>query len=313
MSNQTAIAVGSAVPDFVELNQLRYKAFELCDEWQEEVLPGVQDLCRQLKVVMLDTDRSLRDAVLSGTVLLGNKVFAHSSGKAVATSKIAEVSEKQAALCSGLAQRTLRLELFSLSAIDQQVLRLEKSVAELERGMPDELRVQALETQHADIVEAIEAFNTPTVTKAFKGLIPSEEDIDAASALFKDPSVDPKLLKFLSRKLQSHLDALEGAQTFHELTQVRKRLYEKLQEARQLRADAQMRKDKTRRELGATRALAGVGAIKDQWLQLVRKVEEYWQYCSSLLTAGMDSDKALIALEDLYHYLQAVQKAFERA
>jgi chromosome segregation ATPase len=263
---------------------------------------------------MLDTDRSLRDAVFSGTVLLGNKVFALPSDAPVATSRIAEASEMQATLCSGLAQGTLRLELFSLSAIDQQVTRLEKSVAELdEQGMPDEQRLQRLETQHADIVEAIEAFNKPTVLKAFKGLIPTEEDINAAAALLKDPSVDPKLLKLISGKLQSHLDALEGATTFRELTQVRKRLYEKLQEARQLRDDAQMRKDKTQRELGATRALAGVGAIKDQWLQLVRKVEEYWQYCSSLLTAGMDSDKALIALEDLYHYLQAVQKAFERA
>ncbi|MFB4393227.1 MULTISPECIES: alpha-xenorhabdolysin family binary toxin subunit B [unclassified Pseudomonas] len=314
MPNRGSITVDSAVPDFVKLNQLRLQLFELCDEWQEDVLPAVRDLCRELKVVMLDTDRTLREVVFGGTVLLGNKLFGFASDTAVSASTIAEASTMQAALCADLAKQTSRLELFSLSAISQQVVRLEKSASELANSeAPAKQRLENLETQHADIVEAIEAFSKPTVRKAFKGLIPSEEEIDAAFGVVKDPGVDPALLKLLSRKLASHLEVLEGARTFSGLTQSRDRLYQKIQEAKQLLDDACASKDKVLRELEATRALAGVGVIKDQWLLLVRKVEGYWQHSSSLLTPGIAADNAMIIFDDLYRYLQAVQKAFERA
>ena len=314
MSNQGPIAVERAVPDFVELKQLKFKAFEMCDEVQDEVTPGVKDLCRQFKEVLLATDRSLREAVLGGTVLLGNKLFALPAEATVPTGKIAEASTLQATLCGELAQQTLRLELLSWSAVDQQVVWLEQSVADLnEEGTPAELRLEKLQQQHADIVAAIDAFETPTVYKAFKGLIPSEEDIDAAFGFIKNPKVDAALLKQVRSKLLSHVEVLEGASTFSELTQVRDRLCESIHEAKQLCEIAQRRKDKAMAELESTRALAGIGSIKDCWLQSARKVEAFWQSCSDTLTAGVEPEKALIVLEDLYRYLLAVQKAFERA
>lgn len=206
------------------------------------------------------------------------------------------------------------MELFTLSALVEPLAELDKRIVSLQsQALAFDQRLAQLRQQRADIGQAIELFERPSVASALKGLIPSDDDIDQIIGLITDPKIDASLLKAVTGKLAKHADALEGAKTFSDLSKVRTRLDEKIEAAlgdqRQLLRALQSAQG----EREAITALSGLEALKNAWLHELRKVELEWQAQAVKLNATMGLDAATVALKDLCDYLKVVQMAYDRS
>lgn len=306
--------VEMTTPDFVQMQKLQDQAFQLMDSWGMKVLPGAGEQLAELRTLLLAVERSFKESLIGAIVLLEDRDFIPSKQGADTHYRLASVLSRLDQHHSLLARQSLRLELFSLSALTEPLPELQKRTASLqERAVAFDQRLAQLQQQRADIVQAIEVFERPSVASALKGLIPSDDEIDQVMGLIKDPKIDAGLLKAVTRRLAKHADVLEGAKTFSDLSKARTRLDAKIEEAlddqQQVRRTLQTAQD----ELKAGMALSGLEALKNEWLHELRKVELEWQAQAAKLNATMELEAATVALKDLCEYLKAVQLIYDRS
>ncbi|WP_336332079.1 alpha-xenorhabdolysin family binary toxin subunit B [Pseudomonas putida] len=306
--------VEMTTPDFVQMQKLQDQVFHLMDSWGMNVLPGAREQLAELRTLLLDVERSFKESLIGAIVLLEDRDFIPSKQGADTRYRLASVLSRLDQHHSLLARQSLRLELFSLSALTEPLPELERRTASLqEQAVAFDQRLAWLRQQRADIVQAIEVFERPSVASALKGLIPSDDEIDQVMGLIKDPKVDAGLLKAVTGKLARHADLLEGAKTFSDLSKARTRLEAKIEEAlgdqRQVQRTLQTAQD----ELKAVVALSGLEPLKNEWLHELRKVELEWQAQAAKFNATMELEAATVALKDLCEYLKAVQLIYDRS
>ncbi len=306
--------VNATMPDFVQMQKVQDQVFQLIEDWDMKVLPGAREQLGDLRTLLLAVERAFKESLIGGIVLLEDRDFIPSKQGADTHYRLASVLSRLTQHHSLMARQNLRLELFSLSALVASLPTLEKRTASLqEQAIAFDQRLAQLRQQRADIVQAIEVFEKPSVASALKGLIPSNDEIDQVMGLIKDPKVDAGLLKAVTAKLAKHADALEGAKTFSDLSKARTRLEAKIEDAlgdqRQVQRTLQAAQD----ELKAVTALSGLEPLKNEWLHELRKVELEWQAQAAKLNATMDLAAATVALKDLCEYLKAVQLIYDRS
>ncbi|MFJ4455540.1 alpha-xenorhabdolysin family binary toxin subunit B [Pseudomonas sp. NPDC089392] len=308
------VNVKLAMPDFVRMSTVHDQLLQLIDTWDIKVLPAAREQLDELRALLPSVERSFLESLVGAIVLLENREFPPRAQGAVTDSRLASVLARLDQQHALLVRQNLRLELFSLSALGQYVGELENRTAQLGREVGAfKERLVRLRQQRADIVQALELFEKPSVANALKGLIPSEDDIDRVLGLIKDPKIDSELFKAVTQKLNSHIDALEGAKTFSDLSKARARLDVKIKESLGDQAYVQQSLQVAQDELQAVKALSGLELLKEEWLRELRKVEHEWQAQAGQLSALMDLEVATLALKDLCTYLMAVQIAYDRS
>ncbi|BBV95737.1 MULTISPECIES: alpha-xenorhabdolysin family binary toxin subunit B [Pseudomonas] len=306
--------VNAALPDFVQMQTVQDQVFHLIQSWDMNVLPGAREQLGELRTLLLGVERAFKESLIGAIVLLEDRDFIPSKLGADTHYRLASVLSRLSQLHSLLSRQNLRLELFTLSALVEPLSELDKRIVSLQsQASAFDQRLAQLRQQRADIGQAIELFERPSVASALEGLIPSDDEIDQLIGLIADPKVDASLLKAVTGKLAKHADALEGAKTFSDLSKVRTRLDAKIEEAlgdqRHLQRALQTAQD----EQEALKALSGLEPLKNEWLHELRKVELEWQAQAAKLSATMGLDAATVALKDLCDYLKVVQMAYDRS
>lgn len=306
--------VNTTLPDFVQMQTVQDQVFHLIQSWDMNVLPGAREQLGELRTLLLGVERAFKESLIGAIVLLEDRDFIPSKLGGDTHYRLASVLSRLSQLHSLLSRQNLRLELFTLSALVEPLAELDKRIVSLQsQALAFDQRLAQLRQQRADIGQAIELFERPSVASALKGLIPSDDDIDQIIGLITDPKIDASLLKAVTGKLAKHADALEGAKTFSDLSKVRTRLDEKIEAAlgdqRQLLRALQSAQG----EREAITALSGLEALKNAWLHELRKVELEWQAQAVKLNATMGLDAATVALKDLCDYLKVVQMAYDRS
>lgn len=309
MLNESVSLVDKVLPDFLLMKQLKLQAFNLSDEWLDDVLPAIAENLTHFKSLLLEAERALHENLIACRVMLENRGYALSEPITTHVSSTVALQQKY---CRAMAEHFLQFELHALSAISEQLGRLE---AEVQRHQ-DELkgfnsRLARLMSEHADIVQALEVFNRPSVYSAFKGMIPSDEEVDAIVGLITDPKVDKATIKTVTQKLARYVELLEGAKTFKQLADVRTRLERKIAETRSSVDDFERRSEHAASELKAHQALAGLQPLKAHWLEQARKLEHEWGARSGALVSMAEQDTVL-ALQDLYEYIRTVYMDYVR-
>ncbi|WP_060483086.1 alpha-xenorhabdolysin family binary toxin subunit B [Pseudomonas sp. NBRC 111119] len=308
------INLKTALPDFLKMQQVQDQMFELISTWDGHVLTRVREQLDELRNLLLLVERSFKECVIGGIVLLEDRHFVPSTRTVDAPSKLGSVLTRLNQHHATLARFNLRLELYSLSALPESLAHLQSRATRLEEQAAGfDMRLVTLREQRAAVVQAIQVFERPSVASAFKGLIPSDEEIDQLMGLIKDPKVDAGLLKSVTAKLAKYADVLEGGRTFNDLSNAHARLQIKIDEAANDLQLAQRALQDANTELQAVTELSGLEALKQTWLGELRKVEVHWQAQAEKLTAGMAVEAATLALHDLCDYLKAVQQAYDRS
>jgi len=310
MQNENILAMDQVLPDLALMKKLKGQAFNLSDEWLDEVLPAIQGLLKDFKLQWLDAERALQASLLGFIGLFENADYSSFGDRNVDEDKIAAAVSAQAGYCKEMAALLLQMKLFSLSMIGDELERLE---AEASRRGADlnafRARLEQLNTEYADVVKAIEMFNRPSVISAFRGMIPSDDEVDAIVGLITDPKVDKEALKTITHKLTSYIETLDGARRFSELGRVRSKLERKILEAKAQVNEHKAQADQADAELKAHQCLTKLEPLKVQWLQEAYKVEREWQVRSDKL-ASLPGEDGVLALESLYEYTKAVYEGF---
>ncbi|MGB8973322.1 MAG: alpha-xenorhabdolysin family binary toxin subunit B [Pseudomonas capeferrum] len=302
-----------AIPDFTRMQVLEDQAFLLIDTKRQQVLPAAREQLDDLKRLIVAVERFFMESLVGGIVLLENREFVTRTAVVSIDTRLAGVISRLNQHHAVLAKQCLRLELFSLSALVQQLPDLEARTARLDGQVAAfDQRLQQQRQQQADIVQAITLFEKPSISSALKGLIPSEEEIAQIAGLIKDPKVDTQLLTAVVQKLTSHVDVLEGAKTFNDLIKVRAQLDVKISETTGDLATVKHALNDALNEYEAVKLLVGVEPLKQEWLQELRKVEHEWHSQTMQLNPMMDLAVAQVKLQDLCTYLQAVKVASDR-
>ncbi|ENB9666956.1 alpha-xenorhabdolysin family binary toxin subunit B [Pseudomonas putida] len=306
--------IENVMPDFVRMHKAQGQIFQRLERWEMNVLPGAREQLDELRVLLLAVERAFKESLIGGITLLEDRDFIPGKGGTDNHQRLASVLDRLSQYQARLVGKNLRLELFSLSAMVDSLEALAEKTATLEaQSALFEQRLVQLRQQRADIVQAVELFEKPSVASALKGLIPSDEEIDQIMGLITDPKFDANLFKAVAQKLASHADALEGARTFSDLGEARARLDKKIEEALGDQRQVQRPLQTARDELEAVKALSGVEPLKNDWLHELRKVELEWQARAVKLSATMDLDTATVALKELCEYLKAVQLMYDRS
>lgn len=304
----------TVTPDFVQMQKVQEHIFQLMESWEMKVLPAAREQLDELRTLLLAVERAFKESLIGGIALLDERDFIPGKEGAHTHHRLASVLERLSQHHAHLARKNLRLELFSLSALVDSLAALEARTAELlEQAVAFDQRLVQLQQQRADIVQAIELFERPSVASALKGLIPSDDEIDQMMGLITDPKLDAGLLKAVTQKLGKHADALEGAKTFSDLGKARARLDTKIKEALGDQLQVQRTLRTARNEQEAVKVLSGVVPLKDAWLHELRKVEAEWQAQAESLSATMDLEAATVALKGLGEYLKVVQLMYDRS
>ncbi|WEK32093.1 MAG: alpha-xenorhabdolysin family binary toxin subunit B [Candidatus Pseudomonas phytovorans] len=306
--------IQSVTPDFVQMQKVQEHMFQLMESWEMNVLPAAREQLDELRSLMLAVERAFKESLIGGITLLDERDFVTGNEGAVAHQRLASVLERLSQHHAHLVRKNLRLELFSLSALVDSLAALAERTAGLQgQAVAFDQRLEQLQQQRADIVQAIEVFEKPSVASALKGLIPSDDEIDQIMGLITDPKFDAGLLKVVTQKLASHADALEGAKTFSDLGKARARLDAKIEEALGDQQQVQRTLKAAQDEVEAVKALSAVESLKNDWLRELRLTELEWQAQATKLNAAMDLEAATVALKDLCDYLKVVQLMYDRS
>jgi len=304
----------TVTPDVVEMQHLQDQIFQLIASWEMKVLPAAREQLDELCTLLLGVERAFKESLIGGIVLLEDRHFIPGKEGGAAQRRLASVLERLNQHHAHLARNNLRLELFSLSALVESLPELAARTAGLQdQAVAFDERLIQLQQQRADIVQAIELFEKPSVASALKGLIPSDDDIDQITGLITDPKFDAGLFKAVTQKLARHADALDGAKTFIDLGKARGRLDSKIDAALNDQRQVQGALQAARDEQEAVTALSGLVPLKDGWLLELRKVEAEWRAQVAPLRATMDLEAATVALNGLCEYLKAVQLLYDRS
>lgn len=306
--------IQTVTPDFIQMQKVQERMFQLMGNWEMKVLPAAREQLEELRTLLLAVERAFKESLIGGITLLDEREFIAGKAGGDTHQRLASVLERLSQYHAHLAKKNLRLELFSLSALVESLAALTARTSNLqEQAVVFDQRLAQLQQQRADIVQAIELFERPSVASALKGLIPSDDEIDQLMGLISDPKLDAGLLKSVTQKLTRHADALDGARTFSDLGKARARLDVKIEEALGDQRQVQRALKTARDEQEAVKALSGLVPLKNEWLHELRKVELEWLAQAKPLNAAMDLDAATVALQGLCEYLKVVQLMYDRS
>ncbi|MGS7252605.1 alpha-xenorhabdolysin family binary toxin subunit B [Pseudomonas anuradhapurensis] len=306
--------VRAVTPDFIKMQQLQDEIFQLIDTWDMKVLAGVREQLGQLRTLMLTVERAFNEALIGAIVLLEDRDFIPHQQAADSHYRLSSVLSRLSQLYTELTRQNQRLELFPLSSFEEALPELRsRAASKQQQAMVFSQRLTQLRQQKADIVQAIEVFDRPSIANVLKGLIPSEEEIDQIMGLVSDPRIDAGLVKLVTQKLGKHADALQGAKTFSDLSAARVRLDTKIEEALADQQQAQHMLQAAQMELDATTALCAIGPRRNAWLAELRKVEQECHVQTSKLSATMNLEVAKVALQELCAYLKSIQMAYDHS
>ncbi|MNM76199.1 hypothetical protein D3C81_880100 [compost metagenome] len=312
MSSEAVSVVDKVLPDFLLMKKVKNQAFDLSDEWLDDILPAIAENLQHFKSLLLDAERALHENLVACNVMLENRGYGLPAGRERTISNLSSTVSLQQKYWRMMADHFLQLELYTMSAISEQLSRLE---AEAQRHHSDlesvRNRQSRLLSEHGDIVQALEVFNRPSVFSAFKGMIPSDGEVDAIVGLITDPKVDKDTIKTVTRKLTQHVELLEGARSFKQLADVRTKLERKIAETRSLVDDIARRSERADSELKAHQALAGIQPLKAQWLEQARKLENEWG-ARAIALVSMADRVTFSALESLFEYIRTVHIHYMR-
>ncbi|QXI46882.1 MULTISPECIES: alpha-xenorhabdolysin family binary toxin subunit B [Pseudomonas] len=308
------INADALTPDFIKMQKVQEEIFQLIETWDMKVLAGAREQLGQLRTLMLAVERSFNEVLIGAIVLLEDRDFIPSQQGADTHYRLSSVLSRLSQLCAELTRQNQRLELFPLSSFEEALPELQRQVtSKQQQAMMFSQRLTQLRQQKADIVQAIEVFDKPSLATVLKGQIPSEEEIDQILGLISDPKIDAGLVKLVTQKLGKHADALQGAKTFSDLSAARIRLDAKIDVALADQQQALHMQQVSQMELEAMTALCAIEPRRNEWLAELRKVEQECHAQTSKFSASMDLKVATVALQELYAYLKSVHMAYDRS
>lgn len=322
-------------PAVAKMTSLRERILDVIYNDTQGLLPMFVESAQGLASALLKTDRMLNDQVLGTLVLLRNHTWEDIGTSLEEARRLPAQSDEQRDMTVRNRERDLeqdaqrdveRLESKGLEIEEQlralEALRLpasgERSASLTEqrdnllKAMASERgRVDSLESRIADITLVIDAFDVPSVSRVFKGLIPTEQEIEQVTKALAGKGVSPALLMSASKTFVNNLSGVMEGRKLLDLTRARTRLWNERDALRKELLDWDAKQAVLERELRQLPNVALLSDLRAQWLEQGRVLVRSW----AAQVAVMKQQTSLVALADrlaaMTRYLLAVRRLHE--
>lgn len=213
-----------------------------------------------------------------------------------------------------LQARLRELQRFALDDGAEQVATLSKQLASLTTEL--ERSRQALAAQQliqADLDKVIEVFSPPSLSRLFKGQIPTVGMIDQLFNLKNLTELDSGLLKDAAHLLEQHIDLVAEGRRYADVVAARDRA-RRNQLDRQADIDAgTTRQARLEKELSQLQGIGRLDQLRRQWLSEASKVPEGLSMLLRDFEQRLTLESLSEGLRQVAYYFGVIRKRYEDA
>ncbi|MCU1721221.1 alpha-xenorhabdolysin family binary toxin subunit B [Pseudomonas sp. 5P_5.1_Bac1] len=334
MNNPMTAVDDYPLPAVAKMTVLRERILEVIYNDTQGLLPVFVESAQNLASAVLKTDRMLNDQVLSTLVLLRNHMWDDLCTSLEAARRLPAQGEQRDMAVRNRerdleqdAQRDVeRLESKELEIEEQlralEALRLpatgQRSASLIEQRdnllkliASERGRMSSLDARIADTTLVIDAFDAPSVSKVFKGLIPTEQEVEQVTKALAGKGVSSDLLISASKRFVDNLSGVMEGRKLLDLTRARNRLVSERDAIRRELFDWDAKQAGLERELGQLPNVTVLSDLRSQWLEQGRVLTRSW----AMQVAVMKQQTSLADLADrlaaMTRYLLAVRRLYE--
>lgn len=322
-------------PAVAKMVSLRERILDVINNDTQGLLPMFVESAQGLASAVLKTDRMLNDQVLSTLILLRNHTWDDLCTSLEEARRLPAQSNEQRDMVQRNRERDLeqdaqrdveRLQSKGLE-IEEQLRALETlrlpaageraaSLTEQRDNLLDAMasqrgRMDSLESRIADTTVVINAFDVPSLSKVFKGLIPTELEIEQVTKALAGKGVSPDLLMSASKTFVNNLSGVMEGRKLLDLTRVRNRLLNERDAVRRELLDWEAKQAVLERELRQLPNVTLLSDLRNQWLEQGQILLRSW----ATQVAAMQQQTSLEALARrlaaMTRYLLAVRRLYE--
>lgn len=190
------------------------------------------------------------------------------------------------------------------------------SLGEQRDGLKNEisvqtLRMQKLDTQIADMTQVINAFEAPGLAKIFKGLIPTQQEIDLVMKTLATNTLSVDLLKLASDKFTENLATVMEGRKLTDLIQRRNALVDERGAICIELASWEATQARLERELAQLPNLRALDDLRGQWLEQALVLSRSWSEQVVVMKQQTSLRELAGCLSQMAHYLLAVRRLRE--
>ncbi|WP_110972494.1 alpha-xenorhabdolysin family binary toxin subunit B [Pseudomonas huaxiensis] len=337
MSNPVTSVEAYPHPAVAQMVSLKEQVLDVVYKDSQALLPVLVESMHDLVDALLKTERMLSEQVLSAVVLLNNHKWEALGASLEAARRLPELEDQQRDMAVRSRERDLeqdaqrdvqRLKSKVTEIEDQlralEMLRLPETgprSASLTEQRDDLLKtiaseresIDRLDSRIADITLVIDAFDVPSVSSVFKGLIPTEQEIAQVASALAGKGLSADLLLSAARSFTNNLSGIMEGRKLIDLTRTRTRLVNESNAIRTQLLDWEARQAVFERELKQLPNVAKLNDLRSQWLEQGHVLARSW----SAQVAVMNQQTSLAELADrlvaMMRYLVAVRRLYEAA
>lgn len=335
MSQSTMSAQDYPVPAVSTMNALNENFTDLLNTGTEALLPVFQEKLSDLSGVIRSTERFLFEQVLAGLVLLGNNEWARydelleearllpdaddAQREALVRHREKDLEQDaqrdfQRLEISGreIAEKLRALGACKLPSVSQRTSDLTEQCDGLKAQLAvQNQHVEKLDGQIADMTVVINAFEAPGLTKIFKGLIPTEQDIDLVMKTLASNALSVDLLRAASQKFTANLAIIMEGRKLSDLIQKRSVLVDERRAISIEKASWEARQATYERELTQLTNVHTLDGLRGQWLQEAQVLSRSWSEQVVLMKRQTSLRELAARLSVMTCYLLAVRRLYE--
>lgn len=325
------------LPAITRMNALRQDFLDQINAASSVLLPVLCEQLNDLAEELLRAERLLSERVVSAFILLENHNWGSLEETLEESRRLSRPGDGQqdTGVCSRekdierdaqrdfqrveargreVAEALQRLEAARLPEVSERINSLTGQRDKLfESITAQDAQIARMDERIQDIEGVINAFDAPNAMKLFKGLIPSEEEIDVLMKSVAANGLNPQLLKLASKSFLENLSMVIEGRKLVDVIKERNRLLGERNARGNDVLDWRARMAKVERELAQLPKIAVLQTVRSQWLEEARILSNGWSEHLRLMREQTSLAGLADALSRLAHYLLAVRRLYEAA
>lgn len=314
MSQPITSAADYPLPAVERMKFLREAFFDLLYSGTGNLLPAVVEPLQGLADGLHESERLLMDKVRGALVLLANHRWGELGSlpeDELEQDALRDV-QRLAGMGRDMADNLQALERLRLPMVAQRTAALGEQRDKLTSALVNQqFRLDDFDARIVEMNAVIKAFDVPGLSKVFKGLIPTPDEIDLMRNALVSGLATPELLKAAATRFMENLSSVVEGRKFSDLLQARSRLSAERNQVAAERLEWTARLASLERELAQLPSVTALDALRREWLEQAQVLSRSWTAQVEEMRRQTRLDELAGRLSAMAQYLLAVRRLYE--
>ncbi|WP_313739885.1 alpha-xenorhabdolysin family binary toxin subunit B [Pseudomonas sp.] len=305
----------SDIPDVKTLLTTEARIRSIYHTETSGLLPAVRESLMDLVSLVADADKTLRNQILEGLVLLNNELDEHtvSSEEKSYDADLLRLRTSIQASAERITGGIRAVDVYRHPELSSLKKDLEEKRQMQEAAVAQaQLTIDSREAQWKEIHESLAILSKPSISKLIKSQLPSDQELEITLKTFTDPSVTPELLKAAVNRLNKNIDLVKQGRELAKLSAASNKLAAALDEERRVLKRLKEGVALTQEQLAEFDSADSLVELRQTWLTQANVFVDRWQSLEGLLVSAIENDQLFAALKSVRDYFLAVRRGFEK-